>query len=127
MPKASEASSYIKRGNNRLPKGAQLSDYIHASMMIQLSEKGTYKVTVRNQEDKPIPPSNIPNLPLLLELYNHYREHNHLPLDNIVPCKSEVETAFKVTTNIHSLRDFVSKFKKDAAACNLGYYLVIEE
>ena len=116
-----------RRHNNRSPKGAQLSDYIHASMMIQLSEKGTYKVTVRNQEEKPIPPSNIDNLSLLLELYNHYREHNKLPLDNIVPCMSEGETAFEVTTNIHSLRDFVSKFKKDAAACNLGYYLVIEE
>ena len=123
MPK----TKYIKRRNNRSPKGPQLSDYIDACVMIQLSEKGTYKVTVVNDEGKPIPPSNIPNLPLLLELYNHYREHNHLPLDNIVPCKSELQTAFEVTTNIHSLRDFVSKFKKDAAACNLGYYLVIEE
>jgi len=123
MPKA----NYTKRRNNRSPKGAQLSDYIHASMMIQLSQQGQYTVAVRNDEGKPIPPSNIPNLPLLLDLYNHYREHNHLPLNNIVQCKSEAETAFEVTTNIHSLRDFVSKFKKDAAACNLGYYLVIEE
>ena len=126
MPKTREASSYIKR-NKRSPKGAQLSDYIHASMIIQLSEKGTYKVTVVNDEAKPIPPSNIPNLPLLLELYNQYRQHNHLPLDTIVSCKSEAETAFEVTTNIYSLRDFVSKFKKDAAQCELGYYLVIEE
>ena len=122
MPKAN-----YKRGNNRSPKGAQLSDYIDAGIMVQLSEKGTYTVKVVNDEGKPIPPSNIPNLPLLLELYNHYREHNHLPLDTIVSCKSEAETAFEVTTNIHSLRDFVTKFKKDATQCQLGYYLVIEE
>ena len=124
MPKT--VRSYIKR-NKRSPKCAQLSDYIHANMMIQLSQKATYKVTVVNDEAKPIPPSNIPNLPLLLELYNQYRQHNHLPLDTIVSCKSEAETAFEVTTNIYSLRDFVSKFKKDAAQCELGYYFVIEE
>jgi hypothetical protein len=124
MPK----TNYTKRRrNNRSPKGAQLSDYIDASMIIQLSEKGTYTVKVVNDEGNSIPPSNIPNLPLLLVMYNHYREHNHLPLDTIVPCKSEAETAFEVTTNIHSLRDFVTKFQKDAAQCQLGYYLVIEE
>ena len=124
MPKT--VRSYIKR-NKRSPQCAQLSDYIDANMMIQLSEKGTYTVKVVNDEGKPIPPSNIPNLRLLLDLYNHYREHNHLSLDIIIPCKSEAETSFEVTTNIHSLRDFVTKFKKDATACNLGYYLVIEE